>query len=64
MVEVDSTWSWIICLVTFVNHALASGFSFSIGVYYVEFLSVFKENKGITAMVSSFNMGMLLGTGR
>ena len=64
MKEVDSCWSWVICVVALVNHALSSGFSLSIGVYYVEFLSVFNENKGTTALISSINVGVLMATGK
>ena len=63
MKQVDSCWSWVICLVAFINHALTCGFSFSIGVYYVEFLSVFEKNKGTTALLSSINVGVFMATG-
>ena len=60
MVRVDSGRSWLVCFVSF--SVGVSGHS--VGVYYVEFLSVFNESKGMTAMVSALNMGSLCCTGR
>ena len=64
MVTVDSGRSWLVCFVSFSVHTLVAGFSYSVGVYYVEFLSVFNESKGVTAMISALNMGFLCCTGR
>ena len=55
--SVDSGWSWIVCIVAFVIHSLIIGFSYSIGVYYVEFLSVFNESKGTTGLISGLYVG-------
>ena len=52
------------CGATFFTHMLTIGFTYGIGVYYVEFLSVFNENKGFTALIPSINLGMLCGIGR
>ena len=60
----DEGWSWIVCAVVFINHALSSGFSFSIGVYYVEFLVVFNENEATTSLISSIHLGLLTGIGK
>ncbi len=38
---------------------LTSGFSYVIGVYYVEFLEVFNETRATTAWISSLNYGTL-----
>ena len=59
----DSGWSWIVCAAAFITHTLTIGFSYAIGVYYVEFLSVFNESKGTTAWISSLNYGFLCGIG-
>ena len=64
MAVVDSGWAWIICAVSFSVHMLIAGFSYSIGVYYVEFLDVFNETKGTTAMISALNMSFLCGMGK
>ncbi len=55
----DSGWSWVVCFVAFVSHLLTVGFSYAIGVYYVEFLEVFNESKGTTAWISALNYGVL-----
>lgn len=60
----DTGWAWVVCAATFVTEILTCGFSVSVGVYYVEFLSVFKESKGTTALVSALNYGMLCGMGK
>ena len=59
----DTGWSWVVCGAAFVTHTLTIGFSYGIGVYYVEFLTVFKESKGTTAWISSLNYGFLCGLG-
>ena len=59
----DSGWSWIVCAAAFITHTLTIGFSYAIGVYYVEFLTVFNESKGTTAWISSLNYGFLCGIG-
>ena len=64
MHSVDSGWSWVICAVAFVSHTLTGGFSFATGVYYVEFLNVFNESKGKTALISSINLSAQLGIGK
>ena len=64
MKSVDGGWSWIICGCSLLSHMLTSGFSFAIGVYYVEFLAVFNENKGTTAWVSALNFGALCLVGK
>ena len=60
----DRGWSWVVCGAAYFTHMLTIGFTYGIGVYYVEFLSVFNENKGFTALIPSINLGMLCGIGR
>ena len=64
MTTMDSTWSWIICCVAFFGHMLTIGFSYTVSVYYVEFLSVFNKSKGDTAWVSALNYGALCVIGK
>ena len=59
MGSMDSTWSWVVCAVTFFSHIVAVGFSYAISVYYVEFLTVFNESSGTTSWLSSLNYGTL-----
>ena len=42
---------------------MSIGFNFSIGVYFVTFLDVFKETSGTTAWISSLNLGILCSSG-
>ena len=53
----DSGWAWVICTVAFFSNFLILGFNFTLGVYFVEFLNVFGQSKGMTALISSFNFG-------
>ena len=64
MHSADSGWSWVVCGITFVIKMLTNGFSYAIGVYYVEFLNVFNESKGTTAWISGLNLGVFLGVGK
>ncbi len=41
-----------------------TGFSFAIGVYYVEFLDVFNESRATTAWISSLNFGVMCFIGK
>ena len=59
----DGGWSWVVCGASFIVNVLTTGFSYAIGVYYVEFLTVFNESKGTTALLSSLNFGALCGVG-
>ena len=61
--ERDSGWSWVVCAVAFTTQTLTNGFCFAIGIYYVEFLHVFNESKGMTAWISALNVGVFMGTG-
>ena len=60
----DSRHSWIVCIACSVTYSLTVGFIYSIGVYYVTFLEVFEQSAGVTAWISSLNMGMLCLVGR
>ena len=60
----DRGWSWVVCGAAFITQMLTVGFIAAIGVYYVEFLSVFEESKATTAWISSLNYGALSIVGR
>ena len=59
----DRGWSWVICSVAFITQLLTNGFCFAIGIYYVEFLSVFNESKAKTAWISALHVGVFMGIG-
>ena len=60
----ESPWSWVVCAVTFFSHIVAVGFSYTISVYYVEFLTVFNESSGTTSWLSSLNYGIISFIGK
>ena len=60
----DRGLTWVVCGAAFVTQMLTVGFIAAIGVYYVEFLSVFEESKAKTAWVSSLNYGALSVIGK
>ena len=62
--QADSARCWIVVVSSFINHFLIYGFAYSIGVFYDEFLDVFRESKGTTAWISSLNYGFLCATGK
>ena len=43
---------------------LTIGFSYTVSVYYVKFLTVFNKSKGDTAWVSALNYGALCVIGK
>ena len=54
----------MVCAASLVTQLLTFGFSYAIGVYYVEFLAVFCESRGYTALISSLNLGMCTSIGK
>ncbi len=59
----DSKYSWFICITWFLCRFMTTGFTYTLGSYYVEFLDVFEENSATTSWVSSLNYGTLSLTG-
>ncbi|XP_013386020.1 monocarboxylate transporter 9 [Lingula anatina] len=53
----------LIVIAAFMSHFFVHGLSASMGVYFEEFLEIFKQSVGDTAWVGSLNYGMLLLTG-
>ena len=54
---------WAVVLASFSAHMIADGCAFSFGVFYSEFLEVFNESKGETAVVGALFMSVPLLTG-
>ncbi len=59
----DSGWSWVVLGSAFLANFFTVGFSYAIGVYYLEFLHVFDESKGLTAWIAGLHYGTLCGAG-
>ncbi len=60
---VDTGWSWIVLTANFLAICVTAGLTYSLGVYYWEFLHVFNASKGATSLISGLNYGMLCGLG-
>ena len=59
----DGGWGWAVVLASFCAHMIADGCAFSFGVFYTEFLDVFNESKGKTAVVGALFVSVPLLTG-
>ena len=59
----DGGWGWVVVLASLVTNIIVDGVCFSFGMFYVEFIDVFKEGRGKTAWVGSLVPGMYLGIG-
>ena len=59
----DGGWGWVIVAASFMAHFIADGCAFSFGIFFEEFLDVFQESKGETAIVGSLFLSVPLITG-
>lgn len=60
----DGDWGWMVVLGAFFTFFIASGMVYSFGIFYIEFLEVFKAGKAETAWVGSLTMGIMLLVGK
>ncbi len=60
---IDSKYSWIVMAVAFVSNFMSIGFSYAIGIYFVEFRDIFLANARTTSLVSALNFGMVCISG-
>ena len=54
----DSVYSWLILGVAFLASFMTDGFSYAIGIYFVEFRDIFGSSAGITSLVSSLSFSV------
>ncbi|XP_057325967.1 monocarboxylate transporter 12 [Microplitis mediator] len=59
----DGGWGWAVVFASFMIHIVTDGVTYSFGVFYVEFLSYFREGKGTTAWIASILVGITLCSG-
>ncbi|XP_013779101.1 monocarboxylate transporter 12-like [Limulus polyphemus] len=59
----DGGWGWVVVFSSFMIHVLADGVTYTFGIFYVEFLKYFHENKGVTAWVASIMVGVSFTVG-
>ena len=59
----DSSYSWIVCFAAFLSTFMTTGFSYTIGIYFVVFRDVFKQSSSAASWVSSLNYGTICLTG-
>lgn len=59
----DGGWGWVVVFASFMIHIIADGVTFSIGIFFVEFLEYFHGTTSQTAWISSILVGVTLGTG-
>ena len=60
----DGGYGWVIVASSFFLQAISGGIAFSVGVFFVEFLTEFNQGKGMTAWIGSINTGLLFGAGK
>ena len=49
----DGGWGWMVLVASFLSSLIVSGVSFAFGIFYLQFLLHFQENKGKTAWIGS-----------
>lgn len=59
----DGGWGWVILAASFCTSIIVDGVCFAFGIFYIEFLQYFKENRGKTAWIGSVLNGtyMIMG---
>lgn len=60
----DGGWGWIIVFSSFMIHVIADGITYTIGIFYVEFLKEFSASKASTAWIPSIMTGITYGIGK
>ncbi|XP_053315917.1 monocarboxylate transporter 14 isoform X2 [Spea bombifrons] len=61
--NIDSGWAWMVVLSSFLVHLLVMGSQMALGILNMEWLEEFNQSRGLTAWVSSLNMGITLIVG-
>lgn len=49
----DGGWGWVVLFASFLSSIIIDGVCFSFGIFYLEFLDEFGENKSKTAWIGS-----------
>lgn len=62
--DIDRGWAWTIVFSSFLVHILIMGSQMALGILNMEWLEEFSQSRGLTAWVSSLNMGITLIVGR
>ena len=59
----DGGWGWVVLVASFLSSVIVDGVCFAFGIFYLQFLHHFQENKGNTAWVGSVLNGtyMIMG---
>lgn len=60
----DGGWGWIVLFASFLSSVIVDGVCFSFGIFYLEFLDEFGENKSKTAWIGSVLNGMYMIMGK
>ena len=60
----DGGWGWVILLASFLTSVVVDGVCFAFGIFYLEFLRYFGENKGKTAWIGSVLNGTYMVMGK
>uniref|UniRef100_A0A6B2EBV1 Putative monocarboxylate transporter 12-like isoform x1 n=1 Tax=Phlebotomus kandelakii TaxID=1109342 RepID=A0A6B2EBV1_9DIPT len=59
----DGGWGWMVAFASFAIHIVTDGMTYSFGMFYVEFLTYFGEDKSYTAWIVSILVGVTLCSG-
>ncbi|CAO1392089.1 unnamed protein product [Diamesa serratosioi] len=63
IVPPDGGWGWIVVFASFMIHIVTDGVTYTLGIFYVEFLDYFKSGKAETAWIASILVGVTLCSG-
>ena len=58
-IEPDQGWAWMILVASFLSQFTYDGIICSFGIFFVEFLHVFREGRSATSWINSVNIGFL-----
>ncbi len=55
----DGDWGWAVVFGSFMISLICDGFAYTTGIFFEEFLEVYKESETITSMFDSIMTGMI-----
>ena len=59
----DGGYGWVVMVASFFSSVIVDGVCFAFGIFYLEFLDTFQEDRSKTAWIGSVLNGMYMITG-
>ena len=60
----DGGYGWVVMIASFFSSVIVDGVCFAFGIFYLEYLDTFQEDRSKTAWIGSVLNGMYMITGK